>query len=53
MPTEFEAEREQLATIYDMRLAILAKIQEGKKEFTAEEILAFFDEMAKSKKKHK
>ena len=52
MPTEFEAEREQLATLYDVRLAFLAAKAEGKAEFTIDEILAFLDEIAEKKKRH-
>ena len=53
MATEFEAERESIATLYDLRLEILDKQAQGKDMWTAEEILAFLDEIARMKKRHK
>ena len=53
MPTEFESEREQLATVTDLRLAFKQARKDGKNEFTVDEILEFLDDFAESKKKHK
>ena len=50
---EFEAERERLATITDLRLEFKDAKSGGKNEFTVEEILDFLDEYAKKTKIHK
>ena len=50
---KYESERERLATIMDLRLAILELNQEGKDNFSIEEIFAFLDEYAKKVKIHK
>ena len=54
MSTEYESERDRLATIYDLRLAFADEaIKTEKKNFTLEEVLDFFDRTAKSIKRHK
>ena len=53
MATEFESERERLATITDLRLEFKDAREGGKNEFTVAEILDFLDEYAKKTKIHK
>ena len=47
MPSEMETRKIELATLYELRLTIL---ESEKKNYTKEEILEFFDQVAVLKK---
>ena len=49
---EFESERERVAAMYDFRLIVLDRMEEGKTEYTAEEVLALIDHFVRSIKQH-
>ena len=51
--TEFEAERERLATLMDFELELDAIASEGKTEFTLEEVQKIIHEYARKIKIHK
>ena len=51
--TEFESERERVAAMFDFRLVILDGVEEGKTEYTSDEVLALIDNFVRSIKQHK
>ena len=53
MPSEYESEREQMATVLDIILAIQNAEAEGKTEYTSKEIIDFLYAFIRDKKRHK
>lgn len=53
VPTEYESEREQMATVMDIILEVRKAMAEGKKEYTCEELIEFLYEFISDKKRHK
>ena len=51
--TEYESERERLAMITDLQLRLLAAKDEGKTNYTTEELLLALLDVAKDIKLHK
>lgn len=53
MPTEYESEREQMATVMDIILSVRDAENEGKTEYTSKELIEFLYTFIKDKKRHK
>ena len=53
MPTEYESEREQMATVMDIILSVKDAEAEGKTNYTSEELVEFLYAFIKDKKRHK
>ena len=53
LATEYESEREQMATVMDIILSIRKAEAEGKKEYTVNEMIDFLYDFVESKKRHK
>ncbi len=52
-PTEFESERESLATVMDIIMEIKDAAAEGKTEYTSDELVEFLINFGREKKRHK
>lgn len=53
MPTEYESEREQMATVMDIILSVRAAEAAGKTEYTAKELIDFLYDFIDERKRHK
>ena len=53
MPTEYESEREQMATVMDIILSIQDAETAGKTEYTSKELIEFLYSFIRDKKRHK
>ncbi len=53
MPTEYESEREQMATVMDIILSVREAEAEGKTEYTSKELIEFLYAFISDKKRHK
>lgn len=53
MPTEYESEREKVATAMELQVRIEDLAEAGKTEWTAEELMRFFRDYVRDIKQHK
>ena len=53
MATEYESEREQMATVMDLILSVKEAEATGKTEYTSTELIEFLYSFIKDKKRHK
>ena len=53
MPSEYESEREQMATVLDIILTVKKAAAEGKTEYTSEELIEFLYQFINERKRHK
>ena len=52
-PTEYESEREQMATVMDIILSVQDAEAAGKTEYTSKELIEFLYSFIRDKKRHK
>ena len=53
MPTEYESEREQMATVMDIILRVQDAEAAGKTEYTSKELIEFLYEFIRNQKRNK